>query len=165
MYLGRLVDQGAESNHSSYCARISFGGFMNSAEQVSDSITRCQDQAAELSNKRWIFSTTDLNIANEWKTKGRDPNDIESLLDLLPNGLSIWEYCRDKYPHYSSVTSVLVNRCNEIFCYDYQASERIIIGQNKPCVCYLHFNNCDLCPHQLKEDKGKFILTRFSNMV
>ena len=128
MHLGRLGDQGAELNHSIYCVRISFGGFMNPAEQVSESITHYQDQAAELSNKRWVFWTTDLNIAKEWKTKGRDPNDIECLLDLSPDGLFVWEYFQDKYPHYSSVPSVLVNGCNDIFRYENQASERRIIG-------------------------------------
>ena len=63
MKLGRLGDQGAELNHSSYYVRISFGGFMNPSKKVSESITRCQDQAAESSNKRWIFGTTDLNIS------------------------------------------------------------------------------------------------------
>ena len=63
MYLCRLGDQGAESNHSSYCVSICFGGFMNPAKQASESITRCQYQASELSNKRWICWTTDLNIA------------------------------------------------------------------------------------------------------
>ena len=118
MHLCRLGDQGAESNRSSYCVRIYFCGFMNPTEQVSESITRCQDQATELSNKRWICWTTNLNIAKEWKTKGGDPKNIEALLALLPNGSFIWEHCRDEYPHYSSVPSVLVNGCNDIFCYE-----------------------------------------------
>ena len=54
-----------------------------------------------------------------------------------------------------------VNGCNEIFRHEDQASERRIIDQNKLCVCNFHFKNCYLCPHYLKEDKGKFILTRF----
>ena len=62
---------------------------MNPAKQMSESITRCQDQTAKLSNKIWIFWTTDLNIAKEWKTKGRIPNDIEDLLDFSPDGLFI----------------------------------------------------------------------------
>ena len=90
MHLGRLGDQGAESNHSRYCVRISFGGFMNPDKQMYESITRSQDQAAELSNKRLICWTADLNITNEWKTKGVYPNNIEALMDLLPDGLFIW---------------------------------------------------------------------------
>ena len=90
MHLGRLGDQGAESNHSSYCVMISFSGFMNPSKEVYDSITRCQYQAAELSNRIWIFWTTDLNISKELKTKGRDPNNIEALLALLSDGSFIW---------------------------------------------------------------------------
>ena len=89
MHLGRLGYKGAEYNHSSYCVRISFGGFMNPSEKVSESSTRCQYQATKLINKRWMFWTTDLNIAKEWKTKGRDTNNIEALLDFLRDGLFI----------------------------------------------------------------------------
>ena len=90
MYLCRLGDQGAESNHLSYCVRIYFGGYMNPAEQVSESITRCQYQADGLINKIWIFWTKYLNIAKEWKTNGIDPNYIEALLALSLDGLFIW---------------------------------------------------------------------------
>ena len=89
MNLVRLENKGAELNHSTYCIRIYFGGFVNPSEQVSESITRYQDQDAELSNNIWICWTTDLNITREWKTKGRDPNNIESFLTFLPDGLFI----------------------------------------------------------------------------
>ena len=103
MNLGRLGDQGAESNHSSYCQRILFGLFMEPVKQVSKSIERQQDISSKLHNQRYKKWHNDSVKASAWKIQGEDSNgvkidmhDVNALLSLSPSGFTIWEHCKSE---------------------------------------------------------------------
>jgi len=160
MNLGRLGDQGAESNHSSYCQRISFGSFMEPVEQVTESIGRQQDISAELHNERYEKWHNDSIKASDWKIKGEDSSgvkknmhDVNALLSLSPSGYAIWEHCKSEYIFCSMLPHNQIEGCFEI----YRSIDQVL----SQCNCLIMIENCSLCPHTLLFDNGQFVLSRF----
>ena len=160
LHLNRLGDQGAESNHSSYCARISFGGFVQPAEQVFQCLERSKDIAKELNIKRWESWTEALQDAQTM----RQNNDIENcmaLLKLSPEGLRLWNDSKEESEFYSTRPSTEYPGCNEVYRSDEQQSPPRILGPGMVCGCEKAVAFGSLCPHQYCQDEGKFILDRF----
>ena len=158
--LNRVGDQGAEGNHSSYCARISFGGFVHPAKQLTQCLERSKDIGKELSTNRYELYMKDLNEANDLR-KNCCIEDANALLSLSPEGLKLWNEAKELAPHYQMRPSSLVVGCNEIFRSEDQQSAPRILGPDKPCDCKKKVAYCSLCVHQYKQDNGKFILDRF----
>ena len=94
-HLDHQGDQGAESNHSSYCARISFGGFVNPAEKIVQCLDTSKDIAKELNLARYHSWTDALANAKEMRRNG-DHDNAEAILNLSQDGLKLWKLAWDQ---------------------------------------------------------------------
>lgn len=160
LQLNRQGDQGAEANHSSYCNRISFGGFVQPAEQVVQCLERSKDIAKELDSKRYESFTSALQDAATLRKEGK-VDECNALLQLAPEGKRLWDEAQREYNLYSTRTSTTHPDCVEVYRNEDQASLPRIIGPNKPCNCPTAIAYNALCPHQCRLDEGKFNIDRF----
>ena len=160
LQLNRQGDQGAEANHSSYCSRISFGGFVQPAEQVVQCLERSKDIAKELDSTRYESFTSALQDANTFRHEDK-MDECNALLQLAPEGKRLWDEAQREYKFYSTRPSTTHPNCVEVYRNEDQASSPRIIGQDKPCDCPTAIAYNALCPHQCCIDEGKFILDRF----
>lgn len=166
-HLDRLGNQGSESNHSSYCQRISFGAMVEPAEQLVDCLERSKDLAKELNVLRYKTFTANLEKRDEiMSNKNATEEEKETaiaLVQLSPEGLEQWAECNAELPHYS-MGNQEGSDCKLIYRHLDQLQSPRVVGPNKRCTeCKRSIaTNNSLCVHELMYDGGKFNKGRFS---
>jgi hypothetical protein len=165
-HLDRLGNQGSESNHSSYCQRISYGAKVNPAEQLAQCLERSKDKAKELNAARYRYYTNAMaSVANISSNSNRTEADVQhahALTHLSSEGLKQWTECNAELPHYSlfdqdgSDAKLVVRNLD-------QMQPPRIVGPNQRCVeCQRSKATMSLCVHELLYDGGKFSRARFT---
>ena len=165
-HLDRLGNQGSESNHSSYCQRISFGAVTEPALQLVQCLERSKERAAELNLARWKYYSDCLTKRAELLLKGKDLDDRDrqnanALIELAPEGLTEWQECNEELPHYS-MRDMTDSNCKEVFRHVDQLQPPRVVGPEMPCtLCKRSKKTMSLCVHDLMYDGGKFNIDRF----
>jgi len=165
-HLDRLGNQGSESNHSSYCQRISYGAKVNPAEQLAQCLERSKDIAKELNAARYRnYANAMRLVANISSNSNRTEADVQhahALTHLSSEGLKQWTECNAELPHYSmfdqdgSDAKLVVRNLD-------QMQPPRIVGPNQRCLeCQRSKATMSLCVHELLYDGGKFSNARFT---
>jgi|GEM_PF-4980773 len=164
-HLNRLGDSGSESNHSSYCQRISFGAMVHPAEQLAQCLERSKDMAKELAALRYQHYLQAMKLAADINTKSNktkaDDQQVQALTQLSPEGFRQWEECNTDLPNYS-IFDQEGSDLKLVLRHVDQTKPPRVVGPNHPCLeCARSKATMSLCVHELLHDDGKFIIGRF----
>ena len=165
-HLNRNGDQGSEANHSSYCQRISFGSFIQPAEQVVQCLERSKDIAKARDQTLFKYFSEVRRCAIEINQSSNisfeDAQNRDAMLSLGKDGYELFKECQAEAMYYSKRPSSEHPGLMEVFRSEDQISPPRLIGDDHPCDCQKRIAFLSLCPHQLVYDDGHFIKSRFA---